>query len=98
MKKTRYIPYGYTMQNGTTVVEHSEAEVIRRIFETALKDSGCSEVGKVVFTAEELVDGGIKTPYYQFIFNDGRTQWTYRINAISGTILDKAQKLMVCRT
>ena len=65
---------------------------------TALKDSGCSEVGKVVFTAEELVDGGIKTPYYQFIFNDGRTQWTYRINAISGTILDKAQKLMVCRT
>ena len=66
--------------------------------ETALKDSGCSEVGKVVFTAEELVDGGIKTPYYQFIFNDGRTQWTYRINAISGTILDKAQKLMVCRT
>ena len=66
--------------------------------ETALKDSGCSEVGKVVFTAEELVDGGIKTPYYQFVFNDGRTQWTYRINAISGTILDKAQKLMVCRT
>ena len=66
--------------------------------ETALKDSGCSDVGKVVFTAEELVDGGIKTPYYQFIFNDGRTQWTYRINAISGTILDKAQKLMVCRT
>ena len=33
MKKTRYIPYGYTVQNGTTVVEHSEAEVIRRIFE-----------------------------------------------------------------
>ena len=66
--------------------------------ETALKDSGCSDVGKVVFTAEELVDGGIKTPYYQFIFNDGRTQWTYRIDAISGTILDKAQKLMVCRT
>ncbi len=66
--------------------------------ETALKDSGYSDVVKVVFTAEELVDGGIKTPYYQFIFNDGRTQWTYRINAISGTILDKAQKLMVCRT
>ena len=66
--------------------------------ETALKDSGCSDVGKVVFTAEELVDGGIKTPYYQFVFNDGRTQWTYRIDAISGTILDKAQKLMVCRT
>ena len=65
--------------------------------ETALKDSGCSDVGKVVFTAEELVDGGIKTPYYQFVFNDGRTQWTYRINAISGTILDKTQKQMIYR-
>ena len=65
--------------------------------ETALKDSGCSDVGKVVFIAEELVDGGIKTPYYQFVFNDGRTQWTYRINAISGTILDKTQKLMIYR-
>ena len=64
--------------------------------ETALKDSGCSDVGKVVFTAEELVDGGIKTPYYQFIFNDGRTQWTYRINAISGTILDKTQSGVAC--
>ena len=65
--------------------------------ETALKDSGCSDVGKVVFTAEELVAGGIKTPYYQFVFNDGRTQWTYRINAISGTILDKTQKQMIYR-
>ena len=66
--------------------------------ETALKDSGCSDVGKVVFTAEELVDGGIKTPYYQFVFNDGRTQWTYRINAVSGGILDKTQKQMIYRT
>ena len=66
--------------------------------ETALKDSGCSEVGKVVFIAEELVDGGIKTPYYQFIFNDGRTQWTYRIDAVLGGILDKTQKQMIYRT
>lgn len=64
-------------------------EVARK---TALKDSGCSDVGKVVFTAEELVDGGIKTPYYQFVFNDGRTQWTYRIDAVLGGILDKKEQ------
>ena len=69
-------------------------EVARK---TALEDSGCSDASRVMFTAEELVDGGIKTPYYQFIFNDGRTQWTYRINATSGTILDKTQKQMIYR-
>ena len=91
--------YSYKVDAKTGEIIYSRRYIYMEIArETALKDSGCSEVGKVVFTAEELVDGGIKTPYYQFIFNDGRTQWTYRINAISGTILDKAQKLMVCRT
>ena len=91
--------YSYKVDAKTGEIIYSRRYIYVEIArETALKDSGCSEVGKVVFTAEELVDGGIKTPYYQFIFNDGRTQWTYRINAISGTILDKAQKLMVCRT
>ncbi len=33
MKKTRYIPYGYTIRNGKTVIEHTEADVIREIFE-----------------------------------------------------------------
>lgn len=32
MKKTRYIPYGYTIRNGKTVIERSEADVIRKIF------------------------------------------------------------------
>ena len=35
---------------------------------------------------EELVDGGIKTPYYLFRFNNGSTQWTYRIDATDGGI------------
>ena len=65
--------------------------------ETALNNSGCSDASRVVFTAEELVDGGIKTPYYQFVFNDGITQWIYRINAISGNILDKTLKQMIYR-
>ena len=91
--------YSYKVDAKTGEIIYNRRYIYMEIArETALKDSGCSEVGKVVFTAEELVDGGIKTPYYQFVFNDGRTQWTYRIDAISGTILDKAQKLMVCRT
>ena len=44
MKKTRYIPYGYTMQNGTTVVEHSEAEVIRRIFESYINGNSLKDI------------------------------------------------------
>ena len=32
MKKIRYIPYGYTMRNGRTVIAQDEATVIREIF------------------------------------------------------------------
>ena len=32
MKKTRFIPYGYTVKNGHTVIEHREADIIREIF------------------------------------------------------------------
>ena len=59
--------------------------------EIAVNDAGCSDIGKVVFKQEELIDGGIKTPYYLFVFNDGQTQWMYRINAITGGILEKMQ-------
>ena len=53
----------------------------------AVDDAGCTE--KVTFTEEELVDGGIKTPYYLLVFADNKTRWTYRINAVSGDILEK---------
>ena len=56
----------------------------------AVDDAGCTE--KVSFTEEELVDGGIKTPYYRLVFTDRKTQWTYRINAVSGAILEKKSK------
>ena len=65
---------------------------VSRAKEIALDDSGCPDSKKIVFTTEELVDGGIKTPYYYFVFNDDRTQWTYRINAIFGTILEKNEE------
>ena len=56
----------------------------------AVDDAGCTE--KVTFLEEELVDGGIKTPYYRLVFADRKTQWTYRINAVSGDILEKKNK------
>ena len=59
---------------------------IERAREIALNDAGIEEVERVKFTVEELVDGGVKTPYYLFVFNNGRTQWTYRIDATDGGI------------
>ena len=59
----------------------------------ALDDAGCEN--KVSFTEETLVSGGIKTPYYQLVFADAKTQWTYRIDAVLGTVLEKQQKEIV---
>ena len=59
----------------------------------ALDDAGVNV--KVVFTTEELVAGGIKTPYYRFVFADTKTQWTYRIDAVLGNVLEKQQKEIV---
>ena len=65
----------------------SEAKII------ALDDAGCED--KVSFTEETLVSGGIKTPYYRLVFADAKTQWTYRIDAVLGTVLEKQQKEIV---
>ena len=59
----------------------------------ALDDAGCKD--KVSFTEETLVSGGIKTPYYRFVFADAKTQWTCRIDAVLGTVLEKQQKEIV---
>ena len=62
----------------------------------ALQDTDLSDGSKVVFTVEELVAGGIKTPYYLFVFNDGKTQWTYRIDATDGSIMySNAETFMI---
>lgn len=55
MIKTRTIPYGYTMRNGKTIIEHSEAEVIRSIFEEYIAGASLKEI------AEELTTR--KVPY-----------------------------------
>ena len=59
----------------------------------ALDDAGCKD--KVSFTEETLVSGGIKTPYYRLVFADAKTQWTYRIDAVLGIVLEKQQKEIV---
>ncbi len=57
MKKTRYIPYGYTMRNGRTVISGEEAEVIREIFKSYLNGASLKAI------ADELTDHQI--PYTQ---------------------------------
>ena len=59
----------------------------------ALDDAGVSE--KVTFTEETLVAGGIKSPYYKLVFENAKNRWTYRIDAVLGTVLEKQQKEIV---
>ena len=57
MKKIRYIPYGYTMRNGRTVISTEEAEIIREIFKAYLEGASLKAI------AEELT--GRQIPYTQ---------------------------------
>ena len=61
----------------------------------ALSDAELSDSNKVVFTVEKLVDGGIKTPYYLFVFNNGFTQWTYRIGATDGSVMYRNKEVLM---
>ena len=61
----------------------------------ALSDAEFSDSNKVVFTVEKLVDGGIKTPYYLFVFNNGFTQWTYRIDATDGSVMYRNEEVLM---
>ena len=68
---------------------------IRKAKEIALIDAGMyADVGRITFTIEEYVGSGIKTPYFYFVFNDATTQRTYRIDAISGGILEKSESTL----
>ena len=44
MKKSRFIPYGYTMKNGNTIIEHTEACIIREIFEQYISGASLKEI------------------------------------------------------
>ena len=55
MKKTRFIPYGYTIRDGRTVIEHNEADIIRYIFDEYIKGASLKDL------AEDLTQR--KRPY-----------------------------------
>ena len=55
MKKNRYIPYGYTIRNGKTVVAQEEAMIIREIFHRYISGASLKDI------ADELTVNGI--PY-----------------------------------
>ena len=44
MKKIRFVPYGYTIRDGHTVIDHSEADIIRHIFEVYIKGASLKEI------------------------------------------------------
>ena len=46
MKKIRFVPYGYTIRDGHTVIEHSEADIIRHIFEVYIKGASLKEIAE----------------------------------------------------
>ena len=46
MKKTRFIPYGYTIQNGRIIIEHIEADVIRQIFKDYINGASLKEIAE----------------------------------------------------
>ena len=84
---TEKYQYSYKVDAKTGEVIFSRRYIyIERAREIALNDAGIEDIERVKFTVEELVDGGIKTPYYLFVFNNGRAQWTYRIDATDGGI------------
>lgn len=55
MKKTRFIPYGYTIRDGRLIVEHTEAIIIRHIFKEYINGASLKEI------ASELTQR--KVPY-----------------------------------
>lgn len=54
MLKNRYIPYGYTMENGDIVIEQNEANTIRYIFETYIAGATLKDIADRL-TAQRVV-------------------------------------------
>lgn len=62
MLKNRYIPYGYTMENGDIVIEQNEAKTIRYIFETYIADA----------TLKDIAD---RLTAQQVVYSEKKTEW-----------------------
>lgn len=46
MKKTRYIPYGYSIRNGKTIIDHDEAKVIQKIFDSYVNGDSLKDIAE----------------------------------------------------
>ena len=62
MLKNRYIPYGYTMENGDIVIEQNEAKTIRYIFETYIAGAALKDIADRL-TAQQVVYSEKKTEW-----------------------------------
>ena len=93
---TEKYQYSYKIDAKTGEIVFSTRYIsMARARTIALSDAEFSDSNKVVFTVEELVDGGIKTPYYLFVFNNGFTQWTYRIDATDGSVMYRNKEVLM---
>ena len=77
MLKNRYIPYGYTMENGDIVIEQNEAKTIRYIFETYIAGA----------TLKDIAD---RLTAQQVVYSEKKTEWN---KARVMRILDNAKYL-----
>ena len=46
MKKIRYLPFGYTIRNGDTVIEQQEANIVRNIFRSYIQGASLKEIAE----------------------------------------------------
>ena len=53
MKKIRYLPFGYTISNGHTVVEQQEADIVRNIFKAYIQGASLKEIAEDL-TAKQI--------------------------------------------
>lgn len=53
MKKIRYLPFGYTIRNGHTVIEQQEADIVRNIFKAYIQGASLKEIAEDL-TAKQI--------------------------------------------
>ena len=53
MKKIRYLPFGYTICNGHTVIEQQEADIVRNIFKAYIQGASRKEIAEDL-TAKQI--------------------------------------------
>mgnify|MGYP000883309968 FL=1 len=46
MKKIRYLPFGYAVRNGHTVIDQQEAETVRGIFTAYIQGASLKEIAE----------------------------------------------------